>query len=382
MGRRWRASEDAQLARLYASKLPLRVIAERLGRSEEALTARRKLLGIAPRRRTLKWTEQQDRLIVLATRAGASAASIARQQGRSTEQVRARRARLLGRRAAARHYQPSEDEAITTAWAEEHDLDELATRLGRSPDALRLRARVLGLHAPAGRRRWSAAEDHALRDGYSAGRSCEEIHRSGLPRRSPGAIAARARKLGLTSYARAWTPEEERRLAMLLAWGTPPEQIALALTRSPEAIRQRARRRGLQIPAAHPPERNGRRWTPAEDEILLLHPGVSPGVLSNLLSRSDHSIRQRQSRLGVRTGNRSPHYAKTGRADFSPAEDRLLRRELLGEGPPKLTRLLALSTRLARTPGELQRRRRELARAAALFADFDDSSRSRLGCAS
>jgi hypothetical protein len=382
MARRWRASEDAQLARLYASSLPLRVIAERLGRSEEAITARRKLLGIAPRRRAPQWTEQQDRLIVLATRAGVSAAAIARQQGRSTEQVRARRAQLVGKRPPARHYQPSEDDAITAAWAEGHDLDELALRLGRSPDALRLRARTLGLHAPAERRRWSAAEDHALRDGYSAGHSCEEIHRFELPRRSPGAIAARAHKLGLTSFARTWTPQEERRLAMLLARGTPIEQIALALTRSPEAIRQRARRRGLQVSDAHAQERRGRRWKDAEDEILLQHPGVSPGVLSDLLARSDHSIRQRQSCLGVRTGNRSPHHARTGGADFSPAEDRLLRRELLGGEPPKLTRLLAISSRLERTPGDLQRRRRELSGIAAFFDDVDDSPRSRLGRAS
>jgi hypothetical protein len=379
---RWRASEDAQLARLYASKLSLRVIAERLGRSEEALTARRKLLGIAPRRATPQWTEQQDRLIVLATRAGASAATIARQQGRSIEQVRARRARLVGKRPAARHYQPSEDEAINAAWAEGHDLDELAARLGRSADALRLRARALGLHAPAGRRRWSAAEDHALRDGYSAGHSCEGIHRSELPWRTTGAIAARARKLGLTSYARTWTLQEDRRLAMLLAHGTPIEQIALALTRSPEAIRQRVRRRGLQILAADAHERSGQRWTPAEDEILLQHPGVSPGVLSNLLTRSDRSIRQRQRRLGVRTGSRSSHYARTGRTDFSPAEDRLLQRELLSDEPPKVTRLLAVSTRLERTPGELHRRQRELASTAASSESVDGSSQPRFSRAS
>jgi len=194
MAARWRASEDAELARLYDHGRPLRVIAERLNRSEEALTARRMLLGIAPRRAPVTWSAQQDRLIVLAARAGASAAGIARQQGRSVEQIRARRAQLLGGRPSARRYQPWEDEAIRTAWSETLDLDGLALRLGRTPDTLRLRARALGLHVPAPRRRWSAAEDHALRDGYSAGLSCHQINRLELPHRSPEAIAARARK--------------------------------------------------------------------------------------------------------------------------------------------------------------------------------------------
>jgi hypothetical protein len=365
MARRWRASEDAELARLYASKLPLWVIAERLERSEEALTARRKLLGIAPRTGTPQWTAQQDRLIVLATRAGASAATIARQQGTSTEQVRARRARLVGKRPAARHYQPSEDEAITAAWAGEHDLDELAARLGRSPDALRLRARALGLHAPAGRRRWSAAEDHALRDGYSAGHSCEEIHCSELPRRTPGAIAARARKLGLTSYARTWSFEDDRRLALLLAQRTPVEQIATALTRTPEAIRQRSRKLALGPPEIRRYTRKARRWSHAEDEILRANPGAHPSVLIKLLDRSDQSIRQRQRTLGIRAGSRTPHNALAKVQGFTPAEDNLLRRELpIGE-QPRVTRLLALSARLTRTPGELQRRAGQLQHSAA-----------------
>jgi len=383
MAARWRASEDAELARLYDHGVPLCVIAEHLNRSAEALTARRKLLGIPPRRAPVTWSAQQDQLIVLATRAGASAAAIARQQGRSVQQIRARRTHLLGGRPSARRYRPWEDEAIKTAWAQQTpDLDGLALRLRRTPDALRLRARALGLHAPSPRRRWSAAEDHALRDGYSAGLSCHQINRLELPHRSPEAIAARARKLGLTSYARTWSPQDDRRLPILLAQRTPLEQIAVALTRTPDAIRQRARKLDLPISARRRHTRNGRRWTHLEDEILEVHPGAHPSLLSKLLDRSDHSVRQRQRRLGLRTGSRSPHNAPTGGSGFAPAEDLLLRRELLTPEPPKATRLLAISARLARSPGELQHRRRELQRSLAAPDDAGGPRRDQLRCAS
>jgi hypothetical protein len=360
MARRWEASEDAQLAQLYARGLPLRMIAEALGRTEDALTARRKLLGIAPRRPPVSWAEHQDRLIVLAARAGVSAATLARQQGRSTQQVRARRAQLLGKRPPARPYRASEDEAIIAGWSGWPDLDELALRLGRTPDALRLRARALGLHAAVRRRRWSSGEDHALREGYSLGLSCAEIHRHELPHRTPEAIAARARKLGLTSYARLWSIEDERRLALLIAHRAPLEQIAVLLTRTPEAIRQRARKLRLPTPDHRDYPQNTRRWSRAEDDVLRAARGAHPSMLTNLLGRSDHAIRQRQRRLGLRSGTRSPHNAPVGGPGFLPAEDRLLRRELADGQPPKATRVLALSARLGRPPGELRRRREEI----------------------
>ncbi|MHB8658158.1 MAG: hypothetical protein ACYC91_09420 [Solirubrobacteraceae bacterium] len=358
----WRASEDTQLARLYAQNVPLAVIAERLGRSAEALTARRKQLGIASRRRIPTWTEQQDHLIILATRAGVPASDVARQQGRSPEQVRARRAHLLGARSTARRYEPWEDAAITAAWAEGLDVRVLAVRLGRSADALRLRARSLGLHDPPPRRRWSSAEDHALREGYSIGLSCREIQRRGLPHRSPGAISARAGKLGLTSYARLWSEEDDRRLALLLAERTPVDQVALALTRTPEAIRQRMRRLSICAGAESRYLRSGERWSDAEDAVLRADPGAHPSVLGKLLSRSDHSIRRRQRVLGIRTASRSPHNAGIDPGGFSPAEDGLVLREIPAGERARATRLLALSARLARTPGELQRRAAQLRR--------------------
>jgi hypothetical protein len=360
MASRWRASEDAQLTRLYAQPLPLRVIAQRLGRSEEAISARRKLLAISPRRAPVSWSERRDRLIILAGRAGVPATDIALQLGTSAEQVKARRRYLVGARTTARRYEPWEDLLITAAWRGELDVQDLARQLGRSPGALALRARALGLHQPPSRRRWSGAEDHALREGYSCGLSCEEISRLELPHRSTGAIAARARKLGVTSYARLWSRAEDERLRLLVAREAPIDQIALTLIRTPEAVRQRARKLALSAPVRSGYARNRRRWSRREDEILRTHPGAHPSTLSVVLQRSDQAIRQRQRALEIRSGDRSPHTAFPRTHRFSPAEDRLLQRELTDGSAVPSGRARALSVRLHRSPGELRGRAGQL----------------------
>jgi hypothetical protein len=181
-----------------------------------------------------------------------------------------------------------------------------------------------------------------------------------MPHRSASAIAARARKLGLTSYARAWSPEEERRLARLLSRRAPVDQVAIALTRTPEAIRQRARRLELAAPDERPRPRQGLRWTADEDQVLRENPGAHPSVMADLLSRSDHSVRRRQRQLGLRSGSRSPHNAPADEDRFAPAEDALLCRELPDANALRAPALLTISARLMRSPAELRRRRAEL----------------------
>jgi hypothetical protein len=360
MARRWRQSEDAALARAYADGVPIRAIAEFLGRSEEGLSARRRLLGIAPRRVPVVWSASQDALICAAACAGLPASKVAVQLRVSVDQVRRRRTQLLGVQTAARHYQPWEDEAIRAAWTSGPVVDELARRLGRSPDAIRLRARALGVHSPASRLRWTRLEDHVLRRAYADGLSCTEISDSCLPRRSAGSVAARAHKLGLTSYARRWTNEEDVRLRLLLTRGGTIDQIALALVRTPEAIRQRVRKLGADGPATRRRRQHGERWSAADDAVLRENLGAHPSVLGSILGRSDLAVRRRQRELELRTGNRSPHHAPAGASSFAPAEDRLLRRELGASGGAHGKRTLALAARLGHPPGELRRRLGEL----------------------
>jgi transposase-like protein len=179
------------------------------------------------------------------------------------------------------------------------DVIALARHLGRTPDALRLRARVLGVHDPPRRHRWTEWEDAVVRDGYTSGLPCAEIAHQ-LSHRSPASVAARARKLGLVSYARRWSTQDDRRLMQLTLIGTTIEDAAQKLNRTPEAIRHRAGRLGITPPARARAPRDRRRWTPAEDELLRLHHALNPARLAQLLGRSDGAVCRRVSAVGPR----------------------------------------------------------------------------------
>jgi hypothetical protein len=349
---RWRSSEDTRLRQLYAAGAPLAVIAIELGRSADAINARRTALGLAPRRRTRDWSPLADSLLREATRAGVPATVLARRLHRPVEQLRARRRQLGLDRPPARRYTSDDDAAIRALWTSGGDLDELARELGRTPDALRLRARRLGLHCPARRRRWTDTEDATLRDGYADGLTCDEIARA-LTQRTPTAVAARAHELGLASYARRWSPEDDSRLSHALSLHTI-DDVARALVRTPEAIRRRARKLGLDTnppPLRRP--RAGARWTPEDDEFLCLHAALNPALLATLLGRSDHAVVARLRRTGLRVGReRSPHHPSPTNGGLSPGERALLDRELRDRGDRAV---LVLEHRLGRDGAALRR---------------------------
>jgi hypothetical protein len=215
---------------------------------------------------------------------------------------------LIGRRPAGRPYLSREDDQIRIWITGDGDLAVLARRLGRTPDALRLRAQQLGLRDPPPRCRWSAWEDAIVRDGYTSALPCAEIARQ-LPRRSDASVAARARRLGLVSYARRWSTEEDRRLAQLSWRGDALEDVAQRLGRTPEAIRRRAARIGISSPPSAPAPRRAQRWTSEEDELLRLYQALNPARLAQLLGRSDLSVSRRLCLLGLRArAGRSPHH--------------------------------------------------------------------------
>jgi hypothetical protein len=231
---------------------------------------------------------------------------------RSAEQVRARRGVLLGRRSAGRRYQPAEDEAIRVCLGRGGDLVSLADRQDRSPDALRLHAQHIGLHHPQPRRRWAEWEDAVVRDGYTSALPCAEIARQ-LPQRTTASVAARARKLGLISYARRWSTDDDQRLIRLTARGSTLEDVAARLGRTPEAIRRRASRLAIEPPAPASAPRHARRWTREEDELLRLHHALNPGRLAELLGRSDGAVCRRLRAIGLRArAQRSPHHPGNG----------------------------------------------------------------------
>jgi hypothetical protein len=341
--RRWARREDATLARLYRDGVAVKDIAVRLDRSVDAVNARRSHLGIPARRARMAWSQREDAVLAAATRARLPAAVVAERVRRPVGQVRWRRRALGLVSPPARAYTADEDAAVRATVAAGGSLEELATRLGRSPGALRLRAVKLGLLSPVRRRRWSVGEDAALRDGYDTGLSCREIA-GALPGRTPGAVAARAAKLGLATHARRWTAADDRRLRRL-AGEHNVEDLARLLGRTPDALRQRARRMRLILHEDDSARRRGKRWTAAEDELLRLHPGLNPATLARLLARSDRGITIRLAKLGLRSGRESsPHHAASRLGDLTPGEQALLDREL---DPADPRRLLALARRLA-----------------------------------
>jgi hypothetical protein len=356
---RWRSEDDALLERLYGEGEPVRRIAERLGRSEDAVVARRRALAIA--RRDGGWSAPQDALILAAARGGLPASAVAAAMGMAPDRVRRRRARLVGARKAPPRYDAADDAAIVDALAASADLHALGERLGRSPEALRLRARKLGVHDPPGRRRWTAAEDDALRAGYRDGHSCRQIAERIGGGRSVAAVAARARKLGLSTYGRCWSPGDDERLRILVQRRVGLDAAALTLARTPEAVRQRARKLGLAPPRSAARGRTGEPWTAREDAVLHAHHAAHPIALASALGRSDSAVHARMRALAINAQRqRTPHHPVPRPRELSPGERAVLTRELLGA--PEPARVLAVARRLGRSAAAIRRYVEELQR--------------------
>jgi hypothetical protein len=274
---------------------------------------------------------------------------VAERLGLPLEAVRRRRRLLRPARPPGKPYRPEEDAALRNAIASGRSLSEPASQLGRSEGALRVRARSLGLLPAGSRRRWTRREDELLREGYERGLACDEVAGVMLGGgRTPGAVSARAGKLGLATYARAWTPEEEWALRHLAFAGASLYAVAERHGRTPEAIRRRARRLGVEL-AQEPAPASGRRWTAREDAILRELGGLHPGRLGRVLGRSDRAVLRRMAALGLTS--RSPHRLPPARAGVTAGELRLIEREYLGEGP---RRVISLARRLGRSPAELR----------------------------
>jgi len=125
---RWRTSEDNRLRELYAAGVPLTASASALGRSQDAVNARRAALGIAARRRNREWSPLADAMLREATRAGVPATTLASQLHLPLAQLRARRRQLGLDRPPPRRYTPDDDRAIRASWAAGESLETLARR--------------------------------------------------------------------------------------------------------------------------------------------------------------------------------------------------------------------------------------------------------------
>jgi len=233
------------LRRLYADGVPLRTIARQLGRSPDGVSERRRVLGVAPRPRSAPWSPLEDELLRAGSMLGIPASVIAERLGRPAEQVRRHRRILVGAQRAPVPFTAEEDAAIIACWERRGDVGALAREIDRAPGSVRLRAQKLGVHHPRARPRWRPHEDAAVRDGYELGLTCAQIATE-LAGRTAGAVAARAAKLGLATYARAWTPGDDGDLRQLLHGEIELELAAELLARTPQAVRARARKLALR----------------------------------------------------------------------------------------------------------------------------------------
>jgi hypothetical protein len=338
---RWTTEEDRALRALYEAQRPVKDIAAALCRSSDAVTARRRQIGMASRQPS--WTAREDALLRAAAASGVPATWIAKRLSRTPDAVRWRQRILVGRRCGAAPYEPADDRAIRRCFARGGDVAALARRLGRSVGAVRRHAEALGVYHPARRARWSAAEDAIVRDGYADGKTCATIA-GALPGRSPTAVAARARRLGLSDYGRRWTARDDALLTRMALAPTPVMKIAQALVRSPEAVRRRCRHLGLEQPLTPDAARGGKPWTEQEDTLLRLHAGLNPANLAERLGRSDHAIASRMRALGLRDERRrSPHHPAAPIRGLTPAQRSAIRR---GPDPLRATGLVAMARRL------------------------------------
>jgi len=345
MAPRWTAADDAALRSLYATDMTLREIGDRLGRSGRSADDRRRRLELPTRRDLRSWTTMDDAIVRAAASAGLPDRPVARRLGRPEDQVRRRRRLIVGPRSSPRSYSTTEDELLRACWADSGDIEVLARELGRSAGSLRLRAQNLGIHRPLRRRRWQRDEDAILRDGYERALSCAQIADQ-LPGRSPGAVAARAGKLGIATYARVWLPLDDQRLRTLVGEGLAVEPIAQALGRTPQALTMRARRLDLVLASRGVAPRAGRPWTTAEDDVLRVNGALNPAALASALGRSSSSVVERLRRLGLKTG-RSPHHPVVRRGTLTPGERLTAAREVRAGGPG---RVFAVARRLDASP--------------------------------
>jgi hypothetical protein len=141
------------------------------------------------------------------------------------------------------------------------------------------------------------------------------------------------------------------------------DAVALALVRSPEAVRQRARKLTLVVP--QPPtarrRRAGEQWTAREDALLQANVTANPIVLAAVLGRTDGAVRARMRSLAlVAQRQRSPHYPVPRPSELSPGELALLSRELLAD--PEPARVLAVARRLRRPPAAIRKHLRSVRR--------------------
>lgn len=199
LGLRWRVSppwtpeDDARLRKLHARHgHDWAPIAMALGRFKVDVKQRATKLGL--RRTVREWTPREDRLL-RKLQPTTPYRELPKHFDRTIGAIRARIHQLGLGEEAARSWTPEEDAKLRKLFGT-MPASKLAARFGRTGPAVSLRAAKLGLASEAPRR-WTAKELELLAKLRRAGKSYEEI--AGRLGRSVDAVHVRANKMKLNA---------------------------------------------------------------------------------------------------------------------------------------------------------------------------------------
>ena len=260
---------------------------------ETGVEAMRKVKRTQRRHRVgLPWTSHEKERLTelypthnnrdLAVRLGRSEWAIAG-QARALGLTRSHSGGYQRQRSEGRPWSPREIELLRTLYPI-MPYEEVAETLGRSHDAVKMKARKLALRKMEF---WSAQDDQLLRDSYqeqSFDRMAQRLGRTLL------AVKARALTQGLEAKVPHWTQEEIRFLQD--SYRTIDlEVIAQELGRTRAATAKKAREMGLV---------RYRHWAREDAQRLReLYPRSTAHELADRLGRSCQTIRYRARQLGL-----------------------------------------------------------------------------------
>ena len=327
----WSSFADSQLRRL-SRLMDVPALARTLGRTAQDIRNRAFALDlqlIEPKSAgpaSGRWTPEEDDY--LRERISTEPMkTIAKGLGRTLDAVKNRACVLGVKRGRTIKPWTEEEMAFIRANYSAMQAPELAEKLGRSVISVKARIGVLALWGGKRSPVWTLEEDEELRRRYPCEKASSLARRLG---RSVRAVHSRARDLGVQKrQIRAWTDEEVSRLRELAAVKTPVE-LARMLGRTARSVEWKLYELRLRaLPEASAPVD----WTQDQLDLLraLYVKGEPLASISSLLGRTKAACRLQASKLGIRrsppkpgaSAPRKPRARPKPRARAKPAQEKV-----------------------------------------------------------